>query len=436
MKQIKFLKYNIAIPDEWEHIGEVKPQYVSTSKNPEKTIEHALNHPISSKPIRDRKLSGKNIAIVVDDITRPTPTAAIFPMVLKDLISAGASLKNIHTIIAIGTHRKLSSREIAERLGVDELSNLNVENHDCFDESNLKHIGKTERGLEVILNRKITEADLIISIGTIEPHSLAGFGGGLKNIIPGCAGIKTITATHLSGDVSTRFANVGKMGESCPTRLKIEEGAMMVKGEYFIINTISTPDGKMVGAFAGHPIAAHREGCKLAQKAYKIDIDTKADILLLSSTPMDIDFTQGTKCFANSIAAAKDNALLIAFLESKEGIGGLTLPKEFLPPRLMQHFARELGTEKLIEIRESFSGKMKMYDKFMQQIMCEMLKRHYIMVHSENLPNDAGRRLGFFEQFSNTESLMKRAMELARGKKTILSLPYAGGSYVVYRKGG
>ena len=48
-------------------------------------------------------------------------------------------------------------------------------------------LGVTSRGTPVLVNRTVAEAGLVVSIGCIEPHIIASFGGGYKNLVPGVA---------------------------------------------------------------------------------------------------------------------------------------------------------------------------------------------------------------------------------------------------------
>ncbi|MEL7565541.1 MAG: nickel-dependent lactate racemase [Dehalobacterium sp.] len=422
---------NITLPLKWSLRKEFFPDDSAPSAELKDMLIESLANPIDQGPLYCQALSDKKIAIIVDDNTRPTPVHLIFPKIIEELHIAGASKKNISIIISLGTHSPLSEAEIANRLGVDrlELKKYTIVNHDCHNREMLFSLGKTLSGAEVLINKEACGADLVISIGTIEPHLLAGFGGGLKNIIPGCAGMETISATHLQVPADKRFTAVGKMGEECPTRLLIEEGAGMLSGEIFLVNTVLNRKGEAVGIYCGNPIKAHRAGCRLAAKVYGIGIDEKADVVITGSHPMDMDLRQGTKCLSNVAAALKDNGLLIAFLRCNFGIGDMTIPDYFLPLDLMRIFSQECGTEKIVEIRGRCRESMSMDDKYMLQFLTEMCKRQHILVYAPDILVDTGSKLGTFELFSEIDPLFNRATELVPEAKTVLAFPYGGVSY-------
>jgi nickel-dependent lactate racemase len=70
-------------------------------------------------------------------------------------------------------------------------------NHDAWQIENMGYLGKTSRGTEVAVNRIAAEADRLILTGGVIYHSMAGFGGGRKSILPGVAALKTIQRNHL-----------------------------------------------------------------------------------------------------------------------------------------------------------------------------------------------------------------------------------------------
>jgi nickel-dependent lactate racemase len=96
--------------------------------------------------------------------------------------------------------------------------------HNAHDLHQLVQLGQTSRGTPVLLNRLLLEADLIVCLGALEPHLLLGFGGGLKMIIPGCAGAETVGRNHLQGVDAEHFDYVGVPGQESPMRLDLEEG--------------------------------------------------------------------------------------------------------------------------------------------------------------------------------------------------------------------
>jgi nickel-dependent lactate racemase len=418
------------LPSGWHYKGDILPESFIGATDMSAALQKALASPTGHIPLSQINLSSRRIAVVIDDFSRPTPVPEIFPAVLAELEKAGAQTSQITLIISLGTHRAMSRAEISGRLGIDP-KGCRIVNHDCRDEDMLVSLGKTSGGTEVLLNRYLCEADLVLLIGTIEPHLLAGFGGGLKNVVPGCAGLKTIAATHLKVAADSRFECVGLGADRCQTRRDLEEGAMLLGTDYFLVNTVLTPGGAVAGIFCGDPMEAHRAGCRLAAGIYGAPVPGQADILLLSSHPMDTDLRQGTKCLANALRAARKEALLVAFLRCSYGVGDMAIPEKFLSLAETRQRAGQLGTEVFVEEREKSTGApMDLDDKYMRQFLCEIARRHHVLVYAPDLPPDTGERLGYFELFADERKLMDRAKRL-KPEGTVLSSPMGGICYPV-----
>ena len=90
----------------------------------------------------------------------------------------------------------MTADEIAAKIGPQIAARYPAHNHRWDQEGQLYHAGTTALGLEVWPNRMLREADLVIGVGCIMPHAVAGFSGGGKIIVPGVCGEKTAGAMH------------------------------------------------------------------------------------------------------------------------------------------------------------------------------------------------------------------------------------------------
>src|SRR5438309_803779 len=189
----------IPLPSGWRVRGIFSPVSTKAVADAETLCREALEHPIGAPPLSSRTLAGKKVLIISDDVSRPTPVARFFAPVRDSLIHAGVQPKDIEILFALGVHRPMTQAEAEFKIGKENLAAHRWHNHNAFDPAQLIRLGVTSRGTRVILNRLLTQFDLIVLLGVIEPHLLLGFSGGLKMILPGCAGKKTIGRNHLQG---------------------------------------------------------------------------------------------------------------------------------------------------------------------------------------------------------------------------------------------
>ena len=85
--------------------------------SPSEIIRRALENPIGTKRLCEMAGPSDRIALFVNDITRPTPTAVILPFVLEELGKAGVPDENITIYFALGLHRSLTEEECIKITG-------------------------------------------------------------------------------------------------------------------------------------------------------------------------------------------------------------------------------------------------------------------------------------------------------------------------------
>ncbi len=159
-------------------------------------LRRALREPIGAVSFSEIIREGERLLILVDDLTRATPVAEILPILLEELAVEQKRVK-VTILIALGTHRKMTSAEIENRVGIEIARRYRVLNHDWEDETALVNLGTTRNGTPLLVNRLIQEADHCLGVGCILPHDLAGWSGGAKIVQPGICGKVTTNRTHL-----------------------------------------------------------------------------------------------------------------------------------------------------------------------------------------------------------------------------------------------
>ena len=290
-------------------------------------VFEALENPIDSPPLSKLVATGQKVTVITSDNTRPCPSPLLLPLLFNELIEGGIAASDITVVVALGLHRPLSEVELRNLVGVEVFGTVNVINHDPQDTI---HVGTTSFGTPVELFRPLVEADMRIGVGNIEFHYFAGFSGGEKSVLPGCASEKTISANH-----SLMINEKSKVGalEHNPVRQDIEEGVAMV-GLDFILNAIVDGEHKVVAAVAGNAKAAHRHGCKIMAQRDGVPLQEKVDIVIVSAGgyPADLNLYQAQKALENAGGVVRDGGIIIWVAECPEGFGNSTF-KEWICQR-------------------------------------------------------------------------------------------------------
>jgi len=297
-------------------IGIIEPRRTDQSAGERTLIAAALQQPIASARLRDRVHPGQRIAIIASDLTRPCPSARLLPSVLAELAAAGVSGQDVLIVAALGLHRRMLPTELQQLAGRDVYRRIKVINHDPDD---VLHLGTTQRGTPVEVFRPVVEADVRICLGNVEFHYFAGYSGGAKAIIPGCASYSTVSANH-AWMVHPDAISGSHAGN--PLRADLEEAAAMV-GLDFIVNVVVDDRHRILAAFAGHGIQAHRAACDWIAMRGKVAIPELADVVIVSpgGFPKDINLYQAHKALETAALAVRPGGIIILVAECREGLG-------------------------------------------------------------------------------------------------------------------
>ncbi len=94
----------------------------------EAQIEQAFAEPIGTLPIRELAKEKKSAAIIVDDLSRPTPSYKVIPYLLRELTTAGVPKSEIRFVVGVGAHRPITKEEMAKKVGTDIAAEYEVTN--------------------------------------------------------------------------------------------------------------------------------------------------------------------------------------------------------------------------------------------------------------------------------------------------------------------
>jgi nickel-dependent lactate racemase len=241
----------------------------------------------------------------------------MLPPVLEEIRSAGIPDRSVEIIMALGSHRPMSDREIREKLGSGIVDRFNVTNHEWTNPDNLYFAGRVAPGIDVWVNRKMREFDFIIGLGQIMPMDVCGFTGGCNIIIPGLCGPKTSADFHW---VRVGIAAEEVIGRRENAIRQAIDNSAMAAGLSAILNVILDGEGRICGAVYGHPVGAHRRGVALALEAHTVLLPGKADVVVADGFPFDIEFWQVNKALDNAALAVRDGGVIIIVSPCFEGL--------------------------------------------------------------------------------------------------------------------
>ena len=379
------------------------------TENARAEIRRAMDEPIGSPALHQLARERSDVAIVINDLTRPAPSALMLEEILVDLNAAGIREDRVTVVVACGNHRPNTPAEIREMVGAELASRLRIVNHDSQDGDQLTYLGETEGGLPVWVHSAVASASLVIVTGVIAPHHGAGFSGGRKSAVTGVAGLETIKRLH-SFPILPYGPAIGWL-EGNPMHEAAVAGARLL-GVDFCLNVVETPLGAVFRAVAGDVERAHEAGVRVCEDTWRIELSRQFDVVIVSpgGYPRDINLHQSQKAMSAAELVVKEGGIIVLIAECADGIG------KFAPWLL------EAGTPQ--EVIERFKSEGFTGGQSFKAFYCaRALAEHPVHVASRIESGDLERM--FFQPAPSPQTAIDEAMRLAGPGASVLVLPHA-----------
>lgn len=275
------------------------------------------DHWLNGGPLPDALLEflkqSDDLLVIVNDHFRPTPTEAI----LKRLIDSG-HLDQARFLVATALHPH--PKENLKLIFGDLLDDLRmrISVHDAFDPSELVPFG-TEKS-RASFSRLIAEVNDILTIGSVEPHYFAGFTGGRKILLPGCAAFEDIRQNH-SLAVSPESRPLATTGN--PVWEDIQERSGFLDGKRGCsIQVVCDHEGKLLFEANGRWDDSYAAACAFVRREFAHEVKEPYDFVIsVVYPPLDRNLYQLQKSYENVQAAVKDGGSILLVSACSEGVG-------------------------------------------------------------------------------------------------------------------
>jgi nickel-dependent lactate racemase len=300
-------------------LGTIEPKEQSAAADAKAEIERALKDPIDSKRLSELVKPESKVAIVVDVATRKTPGAILLMPVLAELNAVGVRDENVTVVFGCGTYGAVKPEEAIKLIGEEALRRVKTVSHDSRA-ADLVNVGTTKtHSNKVLLNRVFAESNVKVLLGDVDLNYYSGYSGGRKSVLPGICGEETIKQNH--GMLVSANAKSGNLVDN-PVHLDMTEAARLAKVD-FIVNVVANRKGEVIKAFAGDLEAAFLEAVKLYDAMYRVTVDRRADIIVVSAGghPADISLYEAYKGLDNALDAVKRGGVIIFVAECPDGHG-------------------------------------------------------------------------------------------------------------------
>ena len=373
-------------------------------------VNMAFENPIGTPPLSVMAEGKRKIVIIASDHTRPVPSKIILPPMLAEL-RKGAPNAQITILISTGCHRPSTQDELMAKFGSDIMERERIVIHDC-DNSEMVNLGKMPSGGEIIINKLVSEADLLCAEGFIEPHFFAGFSGGRKSVMPGVASRETVMYNH-----NAEFIN-----HPC-SRAGIVEGNLIHNDMLFacraarlafICNVVINSDKEVIHAVAGDADLAHIAGRNfLSSKCMVSKIPCDIAISTNGGYPLDQNIYQAVKGMTAAEATVKKGGVIIMLAKSNDGHGG----EEFF-----KTFQEEKDLDRMLKTFLATPKSQTRVDQWQSQIFARVLQ-HAKVIYVSDAPDDMVRDLHMTPANSLEEAMKIAEDMLGDPGATVVAIP-------------
>ena len=281
-------------------------------------IRNSILNPLNSKSLDDFLKDTKDVLVIVNDATRPTPTEKVISAIWNRLGKV-----NYRFIIATGVHRGPTEEELQQIFGSFlERVRDRILVHDARIKEDMVYLGNSSNGTPMHVNKEGANAHKIMIISSVEPHYFAGYTGGRKSFLPGIAGFETVERNHkLALDPAAKALAL----EGNPVHEDMVDAIKTVDKEIFSIMTVLDKHHNVYAASSGHIEDSFIDATLRANEVFAAPLKQKADIVVsVVKFPQDIDLYQAQKGTENAKLALRENGIMILVAKCRDGIGGKT----------------------------------------------------------------------------------------------------------------
>lgn len=266
----------------------------------------------------------KKVLLLPPDATRQHSMAGLIARTLYDLFSPMA---RVDVLPALGTHVPMS-REDWERMYAGIPYDRMLTHHWRDSVVRLGEIpqdfvyqvsaGLMDMSVPVEVNRHIMDPayDLIVSIGQVVPHEVAGMANHTKNIFVGCGGSGFINASHMLGAVCGLENLMGK--DKTPVRALFDYAAEHFTKHLPIcyalsVTTAVKDDVSLHGLFIGPERQTFEDAVKLSQQKniFYLDQPAKKCVVMLDENEFHSTWLGNKAIYRTRMAIADGGELII-----------------------------------------------------------------------------------------------------------------------------
>jgi nickel-dependent lactate racemase len=226
-------------------------------------------------------VDGRRLLVLTPDATRTCP----LPMLVRAVQEAfGERAAALDFMVAVGTHTPLEEPEVLKLYGIaaedrPHFARCSFGSHRWDLPGTLQRIGWLEEAevaelsggrlrerVPVEINKAVFDHDLVLILGPVFPHEVAGFSGGAKYLFPGISGGELLHFFHWLGAIVTCAGIIGR--RDTPVRRVIHASLARVPVPVHCAALVVDHTAAVRGLFVGGAVEAWERAAALSAELH------------------------------------------------------------------------------------------------------------------------------------------------------------------------
>ncbi len=272
-------------------------------------LDRALGEPIEFPPLARAVVPGDKVVLALADMV--PQAATIVAGTVAALLSAGVSFEDI-TPVRAGDDA-LAAEPLGQ-LSTEVRAAITSQTHDPSDRRALGHLGPSQAGEPIYINRAIHDADLVLLIGCLRLGESLGYYGFPGGVFPTFSDAASLARYRLGKSTGPRKRE---------RLLKAAEEIHRLLGVQFTIQVVPGVGGAVLDVLAGEMSAVLRAGARRSSEAWSYDVPERASLIVAT---IEGDAAQQTwENVARALAAAshalRDDGAVVVCCELSGELG-------------------------------------------------------------------------------------------------------------------
>lgn len=299
---------------EGERLVAYHPAPAASERIPE-DLHTALASPLDFPPLEQLCIPGDHVTLALDRHTPAAPEliAGIWEVLSRKGVDPDG-LQIVQPIALDGV--TLADPRSALPDGIRDRIRWAI--HDPTDEKRQAYLATTARNERIYLDREVTDADVVIPVGTIGYDPVIGYRGTSSVFYPGLSTVEAISRTRGEG-----HSELGPHDER-PLRQTIDEIAWLL-GTQFTVQVIPGAGRSAAAVLAGGLDSVFREGIRRFDELWRVRLFERAETVVVA---IDADMAGhgwdqlgAALATARSLVARGGRVIVLSEIASEPGDG-------------------------------------------------------------------------------------------------------------------